>query len=261
MNRRFLAAAGVGLAIGGTAWLVYSWNEGRQASAEAQRWIAEGEDLLEQDLARGETTTDHALANRAIDKFRAALQLLGESSRARRGLGRAHLRRGEFSKAVEEYDRALAGGQSPASWKREAGLAYLNRYALSRDAGDLLAGSRRYEEALAADAADAEASGEPGPCTTWRGSASAATSTGTGCSATRPTRPGRRGCGRISSRRRPPPPRGAEPVSGSLRALPIRAAGPSPCGSRVSSPGRAPGSAPRSSPRPASLPSPPRRTS
>src|SRR5262245_6737376 len=157
MNRRFLAAAGVGLAIGGTAWLVYSWNEGRQASAEAQRWIAEGEGLLEQDLARGETTADHALANRASDKVRAALQLLGESSRARRGLGRAHLRRGEFSKAVEEYDRALAGGQSPASWKREAGLAYLNRYALSRDAGDLLAGSRRYEEALAADAADAEA--------------------------------------------------------------------------------------------------------
>lgn len=157
MKGRLLAAAGVGLAIGGTAWLVFTWNEGRQSSAEAQRWISEGEGLLEQDLARGESASDHSLASRAIEKFRAALQVLGESSRARRGLGRAHLRRTEFSKAVEEYDRALADPGAPASWKREAGLAYLNRYATSRDAGDLLAGTRRYEEALAADPADAEA--------------------------------------------------------------------------------------------------------
>ena len=83
MNRRLLASAGVGLAIGATGWLVYTWNEGRQAGAQAQRWIAEGEDLLEQDLARGEGSSDFALANRAIEKFRAALGALGESSRAR----------------------------------------------------------------------------------------------------------------------------------------------------------------------------------
>ncbi|MGH7150965.1 MAG: tetratricopeptide repeat protein [Planctomycetota bacterium] len=157
MSRRLLSAAGIGLAIGATAWLVFTWNEGRQASAEAQRWIADGEALLEQDLARGAATTDFALANRAIERFRAALQVLGESSRARRGLGRAHLRRTEFTKAVEEYERALVDPEAPGAWKREAGLAYLNRYAMSRDPGDLLAGVGRYEEALAADPGDAEA--------------------------------------------------------------------------------------------------------
>ncbi|MCI0585679.1 MAG: hypothetical protein L0323_02420 [Planctomycetes bacterium] len=157
MNRRLLASAGVGLAIGATGWLVYTWNEGRQAGAQAQGWIAEGEDLLEQDLARGEGSSDFALANRAIEKFRAALGVLGESSRARRGLGRAHLRRTEFSKAVEEYGRALADPGAPASWKREAGLAYLNRYAMNRDPEDLSRGITRYEEALAADPGDVEA--------------------------------------------------------------------------------------------------------
>ncbi len=157
MSRRILAAAGVGLAIGVTAWLVFTWNERRQAAAEAVRWIAEGEALLEQDLARGEASSDFALANGAIAKFRAALQVLGESSRARRGLGRAHLRRTEFSKAVEEYERALVDPGAPGSWKREAGLAYLNLYAISRDSGELSAGIRRYEEALAADPGDAEA--------------------------------------------------------------------------------------------------------
>ena len=82
MNRRLLAAAGIGLAIGATGWLVYTWNEGRQAGALAQHWIAEGEDLLEQDLARGEASTDFALANRAIEKFRAALGVLGEDQSA-----------------------------------------------------------------------------------------------------------------------------------------------------------------------------------
>jgi tetratricopeptide (TPR) repeat protein len=157
VKRRLLGAAAVGAAIGATAYGVYAWNEWRQERAEAQRWIAEGEAFLEQDLARGDDSPDRSLANRALERFQSALRVLPGSPHARRGLGRAHLRRTEYSKAVAEYERALEDAAAPASWRREAGLAYLNRFAATRDAGDMLAGLRRYEEALAADPSDAEA--------------------------------------------------------------------------------------------------------
>lgn len=153
---RIAAIGAAMLLVLGGVLLVPSILRDREARDGAAALVVQGERLLTEASATAEKRA-RDMRVKAVRRGEEALRLVPDFPAAHRLLGRAHMELGNFDRAADHLVLCLEKGGPDPDVSREAGIAWTERWLLSRRVDDRIEAERYLRACLAVHADDAEA--------------------------------------------------------------------------------------------------------
>lgn len=137
---------------------IFVWKQAETAGihAQAETLIAEGDQFLKQAETQ-KSSAARDLRVKAARKAEEALKLVEGFPPALLLLGSAQLALGEAAKACAALDRLLEADPSNAQAQAEAGVAYFERWRLSKEFVHRVDAEKYFQQTLASDPASARA--------------------------------------------------------------------------------------------------------